>query len=137
MSVAEVYAPQPLPMSSVLVVEDERKSRARLCEQIRQLGIEPMEAATGFEAIRVAGERRPQLIFLDGLLPQMHGFEVSRVIRRLDALYRPRIVFMTGIYKNLRYHNDAKLKYGVDDYVIKPLGDDVVARLLRHQMALS
>jgi DNA-binding response OmpR family regulator len=131
MSVAEVYAPPVANAAlTVLIVEDERKMRWRLIDQVQRLGVEPLYASTGFEAIRVAGTMKPQLILLDGLLPEMHGFEVSRMIRCLDARYRPRIVLMTGIYKSVRYHNEARLKYGIDEYVIKPLGDDVVARLL-------
>ena len=129
MSVAEVYAPAEAART-VLIVEDERKMRWRLIDQVQRLGVEPLHASTGFEAIRVAGTMKPQLILLDGLLPEMHGFEVSRVIRRLDSRYRPRIVLMTGIYKSVRYHNEARLKYGIDEYVIKPLSDDVMARLL-------
>jgi CheY-like chemotaxis protein len=131
MSVAEPYLPCAGAVTTVLVVEDERKMRCTLLEQVRRLGVEPMEAASGFEAIRVAGKMKPQLILLDGLLPEMHGFEVSRMIRRLDSQYRPRIVLMTSIYKSVRYHNEAKLKYGIDEYVIKPLADDVLSRLLR------
>jgi DNA-binding response OmpR family regulator len=129
MSVAEVYT-RPGAARPVLIVEDERKMRRRLIEQFERLEVEVIEAASGFAAIRAAAEKRPGLILLDGLLPEMHGFEVSRVIRRLDPGYRPRIVLMTGIYKNVRYHNEAMLRYGVDEYVIKPLGDDVPARLL-------
>ena len=130
MSLAEVYHPAVRAVPTVLVVEDERKMRSRLVDQIRRMGVEPLEAATGFEAIRMAGNQKPQLILMDGLLPEMHGFEVSRMIRRLDSRYAPHIVLMTSIYKSVRYHNEAKLKYGVDEYVIKPLGEDILARLL-------
>jgi len=130
LSLAEVYHPAVRAVPTVLVVEDERKMRSRLVDQIRRMGVEPLEAATGFEAIRMAGNQKPQLILMDGLLPEMHGFEVSRMIRRLDSRYAPHIVLMTSIYKSVRYHNEAKLKYGVDEYVIKPLGDDILTRLL-------
>jgi DNA-binding response OmpR family regulator len=130
MSVAEVYTSFAETLKTVLVVEDERKMRCQLTEQIRRLGVEPLEASTGFGAIRIAGERRPDLILLDGLLPELHGFEVSRIIRRIDSVYRPHIVLMTSIYKGVRYHNEAKLKYGIDEYVIKPLGEKIMTRLL-------
>jgi CheY-like chemotaxis protein len=130
MSLAEVYVPRLDGVPTVLLVEDERKMRAQLIEQFRKFGVEPLVATSGFEAIRVAGEKKPAVILLDGLLPEMHGFEVSRMIRRIDTSYRPRIVLMTSIYKNVRYQNDAKLRYGIDEYVIKPVADRVVGRLL-------
>ena len=118
------------PPPTVLVVEDERKLRGWLIDQFFTLGIVPLTASSGYEAIRVAGEKRPDLILLDGLLPQMHGFEIARFIRRMDGDYRPYIAIMTAIYKNIRYQNEAHLKYGIDDYIIKPLQPASLAALV-------
>ena len=143
MSLAEIAVPRmpylevaaTLPV--VLVVEDERKLRWSLIEQFRAMGIEALTASSGYEAIRVAGESRPDLILLDGLLPEMHGFEIARFIRRNDADYRPHIAIMTAIYKHTRYQNEAKLQYGIDDYLIKPLLPTAVAGLVRRVQAAS
>ena len=67
---------------------------------------------------------------LDGLLPQMHGFEIARFVRRIDRGYRPHIAMMTAIYKNVRYQNEARLKYGIDDYILKPLQPEALAALV-------
>jgi len=115
---------------SVLIAEDERKLRGWLIDQFLGLGIVPLTAGSGYEAIRIAAETRPGLILLDGLLPQMHGFEVARFVRRIDADYRPRIAMMTAIYKNVRYRNEARLKYGIDDYILKPLQPEKLAALV-------
>jgi DNA-binding response OmpR family regulator len=144
MSIAEIavpnlpYFPVDATLPSVLIVEDERRLRASLVETFREMNIDAMTASGGFEAIRIASECRPDLILVDGLLPEMHGFEISRFIRRIDADYHPRIALMTGIYKHTRYQNEAKLKYGVDDYLIKPVPAALLAGLVRsaqaHQM---
>ncbi|HEV7485811.1 MAG TPA: response regulator [Thermoanaerobaculia bacterium] len=141
MSLAEIAVPRvpylevaaDLPV--VLVVEDERKLRWSLIEQFRAMGIEALTASSGYEAIRVAGESRPDLILLDGLLPEMHGFEIARFIRRIDADYRPHIAIMTAIYKHTRYQNEARLKYGIDDYLIKPVLPHSLAGLVRRVQA--
>lgn len=135
MSVAEVFSQSPARagtkiLPTVLVVEDDRKLRVRLTEQLIECGVVPTIAATGFEGVRMAGALRPDLILIDGLLPEMHGFEVARFIRRLDQAYRPHIAMITAIYKNIRYHNEARLKYGIDDYVIKPVSDAALATIL-------
>jgi len=137
MSLAEIAVPYPpsvQPQSGlpvVLVVEDERKLRWSLIEQFGDMGIEVLTAKSGYEAIRIAGEMRPDLILLDGLLPEMHGFEIARFIRRIDAGYRPHIAIMTAIYKHTRYQNEARLKYGIDDYLIKPVLPHSLADLVR------
>ena len=48
----------------------------------------------------------------------------------MDADYRPRIVIVTAIYKHIRYRNEARLKYGIDDYLVKPVDDASIARLI-------
>lgn len=136
MSVAEFYSPAVRPACSrpgalkVLIVEDDRKLRERLVEQFAAMGIVPIEATAGYSAVQIANSYRPDLIILDGLLPEMHGFEVARFIRRLDVSYRPHIAMITAIYKNVRYHNEARLKYGVDDYLIKPATDASLASIV-------
>ena len=105
----------------VLVAEDDQKTRELLLALVRELGCETLVASSGLEAIKHASEHRPQVVFLDGLMPEMHGFEVARIIRKLDDRYQPRIVMLTGVYKGTSYRNDAKLRYGIDGYMVKPV----------------
>jgi len=118
------------PQPTVLVVEDERKARERLVGQLVARGITPLVATSGYEAIRMATQSRPDLILLDGLIPEMSGFDVARFIRKVDRDYTPRIVMLTALYKNVRYHNDAKLKYGIDDYMIKPISEPALEAIV-------
>jgi DNA-binding response OmpR family regulator len=142
MSVAEIAVPahsyyptEAAVLPTVLIVEDERKLRWSLIEQFRALNIAPFTASSGFEALRIASESRPDLILLDGLLPEMHGFEIARFIRHIDADYHPHIAIMTAIYKHTRYQNEARLKYGIDDYLIKPVSASLLAGLVRRVQA--
>ena len=143
MSLAEIavprvpYAQAPTALPVVLIVEDERKLRWSLIEQFGAIGIEALTASSGYQAIRVAGESRPGLILLDGLLPEMHGFDIARFIRRIDANYHPHIAIMTAIYKHTRYQNEARLKYGIDDYLIKPVLPQSLAGLVRRVQAAA
>ena len=144
MSIAEIAVPalpyhptDSVALPTVLVVEDERKLRWSLIEQFGAMGIDVLTASSGYEAIRVAGEKRPDLILLDGLLPEMHGFEIARFIRRIDVDYRPHIAIMTAIYKHTRYQNEARLKYGIDDYLIKPVLPQSLAGLVRRAQAAA
>ena len=115
---------------TVLVVEDQLKLRWWLIDQFRALNILPITASCGFEAVRLAASERPDVILLDGLVPDMHGFEIARFIRNIDRDYEPYIVLMTAIYKHVRYRNEAKLKYGIDDYLIKPVQPSSLAEIV-------
>lgn len=122
---------RPLHLSPrALVVEDDRRTRELLASYMRDLGYEVFSAGCGFEALRIVADERPGCIVVDGLLPKMHGFELARLVRAIDARYQPRIVMLTAIYKNVRYRNDAKLKYGIDAYLVKPVTKEILAEVL-------
>ena len=111
----------------VLIAEDETKTRAILSEMLRELGCETVEAGSGFEAVKLVQEHRPDVLVLDGLLPEMHGFEVARFVRSMAPAYLPRIVIITAVYKSQKYRSEAKLQFGVDHYLIKPVSKEAVA----------
>jgi CheY-like chemotaxis protein len=111
----------------VLIAEDEKKTRALLVDMLQSLGCETVEAATGYEAVKLVQEARPEVLLLDGLLPEMHGFEVARFVRSLAPEYHPRIVIITAVYKSQRYRSEAKLQFGVDHYLVKPVTKEAVA----------
>jgi two-component system cell cycle response regulator len=120
----------------VLIAEDSRRQCAELVQVLETLGARDIRIAnTGHEAIRMAFQLRPSIIVLDGLLPGMHGFEVARFIRQIDPNYHPRIIFATAIYKSVRYENEAKLKYGIDAYVVKPITHDGLRAAMAGQLA--
>ncbi|MBV9495661.1 MAG: response regulator [Acidobacteria bacterium] len=119
----------------VLVADDDRKAREQISDTLRALGYSVVLASTGVQAIRLAESLRPPYIVLDGLMPEMHGFEVARFLRASVKGYSPRILMMTGIYKQSRYQNDAMLKYGVDGYLIKPATAEALSSTLRPAVA--
>jgi CheY-like chemotaxis protein len=111
----------------VLIAEDEKKTREFLVSVVEALGCETFVSAGGLEAVKLVQEHRPHVLLIDGLMPEMHGFEVARFVRALDPAYRPRIAIITAVYKDARYRDEARLKFGVDHYLVKPVTRDQVA----------
>ena len=128
MSAAELYvgAPPVANRLKVLIAENEPKLRERLIMQLHAQGISPRATSTGYETLRAVDQFRPDLVLLDGLLPEMHGFEIARFVRSMAPSYRPRIVIVTAVYKSQKYQNEAKLQFGVDNYLIKPVTKEAV-----------
>lgn len=108
----------------VLVAEDSAKVRDLAAEILGRAGFEVLLARTGLEALRIAQDAQPEVVLLDGLMPEMHGFEVARFIKINSGPRKPHIVVMTAIYRDNRYQNEAKLRWGVDRYIIKPLTEE-------------
>src|ERR1043166_5349275 len=112
MSVAEVFSagPQihyiaPSERPTVLIAEDNRKLCDALVDQLHRFNISPLVATRGYQTVQLVEKHRPDALLLDGLLPDMHGFEIARFVRHLDSSYRPRIAIITAIYKHIRYQN--------------------------------
>jgi two-component system, LytTR family, response regulator LytT len=101
----------------VLVVDDEQLAREELCFLLGQAGSVEIvgQAADGVEALRLAGELKPDVVFLDVQMPGLTGFEVARRLLLVDA--PPRLVFVTAFDQ---YAVDA-FSVNAVDYVLKPV----------------
>jgi two-component system, OmpR family, KDP operon response regulator KdpE len=116
---------------AILVVEDDRETRAALVLALSTRGYRVEEAENVRTALLRWETRRPDVVLLDLGLPAMDGLDIDRRIRR-EA--RTPIVVLSG-----RYEEGQKvevLEGGADDYMTKPFGvDELNARLrfgIRH-----
>lgn len=68
----------------LLVVEDDRVNQAIMTGMLEKMGYEVDVTANGLEALNRLKKNRYDLIFMDCLMPQMDGFETTRIIRELE-----------------------------------------------------
>lgn len=110
----------------VLVVDDERLAREELCFLLGQAGgIEVAgQASDGVGALRLSGELKPDVVFLDVQMPGLTGFEVARRLLLLDS--PPQLVFVTAFDQ---YAVDA-FSVNAVDYVLKPVDADRLEQTL-------
>src|SRR6266700_7114179 len=116
---------------SILIADDEPLARRTLRQHVLDVGwAGPVhEAPDGATAIAVANGQRPELIFLDIVMPGATGLEV---LEQLD--YEPKVIFTTA---HDQYAVTA-FELGALDYLLKPFGRDRLERVLhRAQAALN
>ncbi|MFD4509173.1 response regulator transcription factor [Streptomyces sp. NPDC058457] len=106
----------PLENPFVLVVEDDISVSGMLVMALRFLGFEVYSVATGNEAIEAVRERRPDVVLLDGMLPDLDGTEVCRRLR-VARDYTPVLFLSARTTVEDKCH---ALAMGGDDYVTKP-----------------
>ncbi|MDT6982800.1 response regulator transcription factor [Streptomyces lusitanus] len=115
----------------LLVVEDEPTLRDLLSASLRLAGFEVVAAENGTRALEEVGARRPDLIVLDVMLPDIDGFEVARRLRQSHPAAAggpPPILFLTA--RDAAEDRIGGLRAGGDDYVTKPFNlEELVLRI--------
>jgi CheY-like chemotaxis protein len=116
----------------VLVVDDEAEIRKLLRRLLEGRGLRVIEADRGLLALRMVKEHVPNLIILDAMLPELHGFDIARRIKGSQMYGSIPIVMISAVYRGWRIAQDLKESYGIEEYVEKPFRlADVLAAVQR------
>lgn len=105
-----------------LVVEDERTLEVIYRFILERAGFKVLFATDGQQALDILETTTPNLIFLDMLLPHVHGREVLRYIRKTNRLDSARVV-VTSSMQN--YERDVER----EEFLLKPVHAPVIARI--------
>ena len=104
-------------MKKILVLEDEPSIRSFVVINLRRSGYEPIEAATGEEALEKLKQNPDTLVaLLDVMLPDIDGFTVFREVKQRNP--DSYVIFISA--RNQDIDRVAGLELGCDDYIPKP-----------------
>jgi CheY-like chemotaxis protein len=115
-------------MPTALIVEDEPAANQLLAMLVQLKGYQTESAFTGCEAIRKADNSRPDVVFLDLMLPDINGYDVCRALRGRRATNEIPIVLVTA-----RLADENRLqgfRAGAAEYVPKPYTPDQIFRAM-------
>jgi DNA-binding response OmpR family regulator len=112
--------PAPPGAKTILVVDDEMEIRRMLVRLLARAGYRVLETDRGVTALRIVKEQSPDLIVLDAMLPEVHGFDVARRIKGSRRYGNIPIVMVSAVYRGWRYAEDLRQTLGVDDFIEKP-----------------
>src|SRR5437762_3447066 len=113
----------------VLVVDDEEHITEFVAMGLTYNGFDVERAASGRSALDIVQSRRPDLIILDVMLPDLDGFEVARRIRQAEgAGTQVPVIFLTA--RDATQDKVEGLRLGSDDYVTKPFSiEELIERV--------
>ena len=114
----------------VLVAEDNDVNQRIARLQLRRIGIDPIVASNGREAIEAFQGSRPDIILMDCQMPGVDGFEATRAIRRLERGTGTRVPIVAMTANAVHGDREACLAAGMDDYLAKPVSFDGIQRAL-------
>ena len=112
-------------MTTILIVEDEKKIARFLELELKHEGYDVLTAFDGRTGLDTALEKDPDLLILDLMLPELSGIEVCRRLRHTSDLP---IIMLTA--KDDVSDKVMGLDMGADDYVTKPFAiEELLARI--------
>ncbi|HXV97973.1 MAG TPA: response regulator [Anaerolineae bacterium] len=111
--------------SKILIVDDEahiRRLIEQTLEELEDVGVQLLTARNGEEALATIKAEKPQLIFLDVMMPKMNGFDVCHAVKNELGLKDIYIVMLTA--KGQEFDKQKGQEAGVDIYMTKPFDPD-------------
>ncbi|MGB2868043.1 MAG: response regulator transcription factor [Bacteroidota bacterium] len=120
---------------TILVVDDEKDIVDMLKYNLAKEGFSVLTAHNGKHALELA-QKKPDLILLDIMMPEMDGLEVVRQLKRAKTTESIPVLFLTA--KGSETDEIVGLELGAEDYVVKPISvGKILARvravLRRHE----
>lgn len=127
----------------VLITEDESHIKALLVQTLETAfedyiddeELEIFEAADGEEGLQIAKKERPDLIFLDLMLPKMDGFEVCQKIKEDRRLNNTYIIMLSA--KGQAVDKKKGLSVGANEYVTKPFNPDIIISKVEEKLGIK
>src|SRR4051812_41129188 len=117
--------------AKLLIVDDEahiRRLLERTLMDFEDEGVELMMADNGEDALQIIQDEKPNLVFLDVMMPRMNGFDVCHTVKHelgLDVY----IVMLTA--KGQEFDRARSKEVGADIYLTKPFDPDEIYDLTR------
>lgn len=124
-------------MSTILIVDDEAHIRMLIEQTLEELedeGVNFLSAVNGEEALDLICNEKPQLVFLDVMMPKMNGIEVCRRVKKELGLNEVYIVLLTA--KGQELDRQKGQEVGADLYMTKPFNPEILLAKAREVLAL-
>jgi DNA-binding response OmpR family regulator len=118
-----------LANKKILVVDDEPFILKSLTFVLRKEGFLVESATNGVEAMEIIQRERPDVVFLDIMMPKMNGLEVCQWIRQDPLLRDTYVIILTA--KGQEADREKGLKIGADEYMTKPFSPSFVVRRIK------
>ncbi|HEY6240898.1 MAG TPA: response regulator [Burkholderiales bacterium] len=117
-----------MPAKKILIVDDSPTNRHFLFEILARHGYRCILAETAKEGIDKAKAEKPDLILMDVVMPDMDGFQATRLITRDEELKHIPVILCTS--KNQQTDRLWGMRQGAKNYVVKPVDEqDLLAKI--------
>ena len=120
---------------TILIVEDEPKNMKLLRDLLQRFRYEILEASDGEEGVKSAGEKIPNLILMDIMMPKMDGLEATRIIKANTQTKQIPIIALTSYA--MKGDRERTIEAGCDGYIAKPIDIQEVLKTIEHFLTIK
>ena len=121
-------------MFNIMVVDDNPNTRKLMESILLQNGYEPVLAKDGLKALEIIDKKHIDLIILDIMMPNMDGYELTKLLREMDC----NLPILMVSAKEAPEDKKKGFITGTDDYMVQPVDEEEmilrIAALLRRSM---
>jgi two-component system alkaline phosphatase synthesis response regulator PhoP len=121
------------PQQTVWVVDDEPFICRSLSFVLRKGNYHVVEARNGEEALAAVREHKPDLVFMDVMMPKLNGFDVCAAIKQDPDLRSTRVILLTA--KGQDSDREVGTRAGADAYMTKPFSPTKILERARELLA--
>jgi len=107
-----------MEQKKILIADDNENIRDALTYLLEDEGYDLLLAKDGADTLRKVRERRPDILFLDIMMPEMNGYDVCRTIKNDPQLKSTYIIMLTA--KGQVAEQKRGKEVGADEYIVKP-----------------
>ncbi len=120
-------------MKKIMLVDDSAMMRSIVKNFAGKSGLELefIEAVNGNDAVEKFKAEKPDLVFMDIMMPEKDGIQATREIKEIDN--SAKVVMCTSVKQESQEKEAAEL--GVSDYVKKPFSSDQIVEVIKKQLA--
>ena len=130
MSISDEYSGK-----TILAVDDDPFIRKMFTSMLGNIGFNVVTAADGAEAVTIAMQETPDVIFLDVMMPGVDGFKTLEMLRNMDQTRQTPIIMATARADTTTLLKAIKL--GANDFIAKPFSRTMVMRKVRFAVMMK
>ncbi len=113
----------------VMIIDDSKTIRGAAESLLKKVGCEVLTAIDGFEALVLIAEGRPDVIFVDIMMPRLDGYQICALIKNNDEFKHIPVIILSS--KDSLFDQARGRTVGSDQYLIKPFTRDELLTVIR------
>jgi two-component system, OmpR family, alkaline phosphatase synthesis response regulator PhoP len=122
----------------ILIADDEAHIRILMeqtLEELEDQGVELLLATNGAEALEMIQTQKPNLVFLDVMMPKLNGFEVCQMVKQNADTQGVHVIMLTA--KGQEFDQQKGKEVGADLYMTKPFDPDEIIKKASEVLGLE